>query len=199
MRNSIKAVCACAFFAAALAAAADTFVFYGRGSFGDMSGQNGNLSMDIYATETSSQIGPDKAVSPGALFSGTYYTATKCWYGYGETTSIQFKATGPLPNQLTASGSIAVTWVNYCGAPSSFTETITFSGDWSAITDQANLQYFATHSQYGNTVRLNVHNVSNSAPATVSGGTISSPAFGTVTPTDGSVGRNSQHDVQIVR
>ncbi len=195
MKNCIKTtIAACAAVAAVfpLLAHADTLVESFKGAFGGMTGKNGNLTMEVH---TSASLPPDGA-GPTSYFFGSNYVGTKCWVGYGVATSVEFKAMGTLPNQVTVSGTIPVTWVNYCGAPSSFTETITFNGTLNAITDQGNRDFDVLHQEFGGVVRFNIIDDQTWAPATPNG-SISSPAFGTVIPNIATVGQSASHNVVI--
>ena len=209
MTTTIKSTIAvCGFLAAVsapLTAGADTSVFFGKDAYGYISGSNGNLSLQAYSFEGATKSKSDKTNSSGAYIYGSNYTGSECWDGYGFTDTIQFqfkKTTGSLPKQLTASGSVLLTWVEYCTGSypyPSFTETVTFNMDLRAMIDQAYSIWSADHSEYGN-VKTNGHYDYSYAPAAaVNGSSISSPAFGTVTPSNGEIGRSKGHIVEITR
>lgn len=202
MKTNMKsAIAACGFLAAVsapLTAGADTFVFSGKGAFGNMWGSNGSLYLEANAFENATKSKSDKTTSAGASVYGSNYDGSSCWYGYGFTELIEFAKQGSLPEQVSASGSVPVTWDDYCGGQQSFTETVPFDMDLSALTDQASSNWGTTHYEYGNT-KVNSHFDYSSAPAAPNASSISSPAFGTVNPSYGYVGRSKSHDVQIIR
>jgi hypothetical protein len=206
MNTAIKAaVVSCGVLAAVSAplpvAAAQANVFSGKDAFGFISGSSaeGNLYGEVYFFESSTKSKSNKNESSGAYFSGSYFTGSECWFGYGSTDNIQFTAAGgPIPKQVTASGAISVTWFEYCSSFSEFTETVNFMANLTAIKDQTYHNWGTNHYEYGN-VRVNSNfNYSNS-PATVSAASITSPAFGTVTPVSGYIGKSKGHTVDITK
>lgn len=208
MNMTIKsAIAACGFLVAVsvpLTAAAEAIVFSGKDAFGAMSGSSGdgNLYLDVVSFESTTQSKSNKTSSSGAYLYGSYYTGSECWYGFGFADNIQLKfdAKGSLPKQVTASGEVLVTWIEYCNAPySEFTETVTFNGDMTAMRDQASHSWGTNHYEYGNIIKVNDNFNYSSTPAAVSASSISSPAFGTVTPSWGYVGTSKGHSVQITR
>ena len=195
MNTAIKsAIAACGLLttmSAPLAVGADTIVFSGKGAFGSMLIMNENMYMQVEASEDIN--GTD---SPIAYFNGSSYTGSECWYGYGSTNTIQFKATGSPLTRVTASGEFLVTWFEYCGSYAFFTETVPFTMDLSAITHQVSRNWGTTHQEYGNT-KVDNHYDYSYAPAATNASSISSPYLGTVTPNYGSVGQSKVHDIQI--
>ena len=189
---------------APLTAGADTTSYSTSGAFGTLSGSNGSLELEVRASEFAERAGSNKINGSGASVQGFNYDASGCWVGFGftdPTSTIQFKDTGALPNQVTASGSVPVTWTNWCdisGNLTSFTETVTFNMDLSAMTGQTISHFGTTQDVYGDTgVKVNTHFDTSDAPAASNASSISSPRFGTVTPTSGSVGRGKSSEVVI--
>ncbi len=181
-----------------LTADADTTIFSGKGSSASVSGSNGTLSLYASAFANTTQSKSNKTNSSGASLSGTNYTGSQCWYGYGSTDTIEFRATGPLPKRVTASGSVLVTWYEFCSLFTSITETVTFNIDASAMTDQVYQNRTTSQYEFGNT-KVNSNYDYSFAPASGAASSISSPTFGTVIPNSGSVGQSRQHNVQIIR
>ena len=202
MNATIKsAIAACGFLTVVsvpLTAGADTSIFSGKSAYGLINGENGNLFLWATSFEQVTKSKLDKTNSPGAYIYGTNVRGPECWSGYGFTDTIQFKATGSLPKQITASGSVLVTWYEYCVGLPTFTETVTFNMDLRAMTDQAFSNWGTYHYEYGN-VKVNVHYNDSSAPAALNSSSISSPEFGTVTPSNGQIGRSKGHTVEITR
>jgi hypothetical protein len=70
--------------------------------------------------------------------------------------------------------------------------------DMSALKDEAWAYWGTRHSQYGKS-KANYNYSYSSAPAVANASSITSPAFGTLTPSYGWVGQSKNHDVQITR
>lgn len=205
MNAIIKSTIAvCGFLAAVsapLIAGADTFTYSSKGAFGDMSGSNGNLYLSVSASENTSQSKSNKSGSSGAYAYGNYYNTStgECWSGYGSTDTIQFKAIGSLPKQVTASGAISVTWYEYCsGLYPIVTDTVTFNENLTAMGNQAYSSWGTNHYEYGN-LKENTHFDYSSAPASVNASSLSSQNFGPVAVNGGYVGQSKSHDVQITK
>jgi hypothetical protein len=182
-------------------AAAQTNVFSGKDAFGSISGSSaeGNLYADVYFFESTTKSKSNKTESSGAYFSGSYFAGSECWYGSGFADNIQFTAAGgPIPKQVSASGSISVTWYEYCSSFGEFTETVNFMANLTAIKDETYRNWGTNHYEYGN-VRVNSNFNYSYSPAMVSAASITSPAFGTVTPLWGSVGKSKGHTVDITK
>jgi hypothetical protein len=203
MNIAIKAiVVSCGVLAAISAplAAAQTNVFSGKDAFGEITGWSaeGKLYADVSFFESSTKSKSNKTESSGAYFNGYSFAGSECWYGSGSTDSIQFTAAGgPTPKQVTASGSISVTWYEYCSSFGEFTETVSFMANLTAIKDQTSHNWGTNHYEYGN-VRVNSNFNYSYSPATVSA-SITSPAFGTVTQPWGSIGKSKGHTVDITK
>lgn len=185
-----------------LIAEADTFILSGSEAYGDLSGSKGNLSLYVTAFENTSKSKSTKSGSPGAYASGNYYDAStgECWFAYGYTDNIQFKAMGSLAKKVTASGAVPVTWHEYCsGSYSVVTDTVLFNEDLSAIGIQANTSWGTKHIDYGY-LKQNIHFDSRIATATVdASSSLSSEHFGEVIIFQGNVGESKSHDVQIIK
>lgn len=204
MNTIIKSTIAvCGFLAAVsapLIAGADTFTFSSKGATGDMSGSNGNLDLWVTASENTSQSKSNKSGSSGAYVSGNYYTLSECWYGYGSADTISFKSTkGPVvPKNVTASGTISVTWYEYCGTNQVIPDTVTFNENLTAMGNQAYSSWGTNHYEYGN-IKENNHSDYSSAPASVGASSITSQYFGAVVVNGGTVSQSKSHDVQITK
>ncbi len=186
-------VCLAAF--AAPTAIAGTFTFLGQNEFATMLGTNGiglTLSLDAFQTATAAV---SRAASAGALVVGTNYTQAQCWFGFGSTDS--FKFSSPDAKHVTASGAVTMNWFEFCTTFASFTETLTFSSSWSALQDLTARRKGASRSEYGSVVNDSSYDEIVGA-ATVAGGYIVSPAFGTVSPGSGLVGQAREHSVRII-
>ncbi len=197
MTKTIKSVlAACIVFAMAAPtdAGAGTFMFLGRNTFANMFGTNGTgltLSLDAFQAATFAAAGTP---SPGALVVGTNYTQAQCWFGFGSTNSFQFSS--PDAKRVAASGAVTMNWFEFCTTFASFTETLTFSASWSALQDLTARRKGASRSEYGSVVNDSSYDETVAA-ATVAGGYLVSPAFGTVSPGGGHVGVAREHAVQI--
>jgi len=189
--------------AAPLTAGADTSVFSGKGAYGDMGNDNagGGLALKVFAFENATSSRSNKTNSSGAEVWGFNWDGTwtgSCWFGYGVTDTIQFAATGSIPMQVTASGSAQVTWDDYCNGQPSFTETVPFVMNLSAIRAEVESELITTHSEYGN-IKINDHSDYSRAGATSNASSITSPAFGTVTPSAAFVGHSRDISHTITR
>ncbi len=182
-------------------AAAQTNVFSGKDAFGFISGSSaeGNLYGEVYFFENSTKSKSNKTETSGAYFYGNYFAGSECWYGYGSTDNIQFTVGGgTTPKQATASGAISVTWYEYCSSFGERTETVSFAANLTAINDQTYHNWGTNHYEYGN-VKVNSNSNYSFSPALVGGSSITSPAFGTVTPISGSIGKSKGHTVDITK
>jgi hypothetical protein len=209
--KQIKSTIAVCGFLAAMSAPltteADTTVFSGKDAYGEMWGSmwgsDGNWYTDVWTLQSASQSKSDKTNSSGAYFWGTYYSysGTSCWYGFGFTDAIEFAATGKTPSNVsnvTASGSVSVTWDDWCGGADPITENVTFNLNLSAITDQTYSSFGSDHYEYGAT-KVNSHYDIVSAPATSNDSVITSPSFGAITPINSVVGTSKGHSVTITK
>jgi hypothetical protein len=201
MNTTIKfSMAACSLIAgiaAPLTAGAETYVFSGRGAYGQAGGSNGSLYMDFYAFQEATKSKSVKSKSSGVWVYGSYYAGPECWTGYAFIDNVTFQSGGKL-QRVVAVGSVPMTWYEYCGSYAALTEDITFNIDLTALTDQMSSSWGSAHDEYGN-IRINRNYNSSSAPAATEASSITSPAFGTVTPSYGYVGQSKSHDVQIMR
>lgn len=198
-KSAIMACTVVAALAAPPGAAAGTFTFSGKDTFATMSDSNGaGLSMSLGVFEAST-LGASSMNGAGVFVVGTNYMSNQCWFGFGSTDNLKFAV--PDLKHVTASGSVTMTWFEFCNTFSSkhtsFTETVTFNGNWSAVRDLTARDWGTGHLEYGNFKDDSVFD-EVVAPATVTGGTIQSPAFGGVNPASGEVGDAKAHSVQIV-
>ncbi len=201
-KTNKSAIMAWIFFAAwtvPLGADAGTFTFFGKDAFAAMSDSNGaGLSMSLGVFEAST-LGASSMNGAGAFVVGTNYLSNQCWFGFGTTDDLKFAASDV--RHVTASGSVNMTWFEFCStfssAHTSFTETVTFNGNWSAVRDLTARDWGTGHREYGDFKNDSVFD-EIVAPATVTGGTIQSPAFGGVNPAAGEVGDAKAHSVQVV-
>ncbi|MGZ5052266.1 MAG: hypothetical protein ACXWF8_10165 [Methylobacter sp.] len=201
-------ITACGMLAAAtvpLAAQADTTGFTNKGAFGAIGGSNGWLSLNVVAAENTTlntktdHSSSSKSTPAGAYFSGSYFSPTECWFGFGFASTLQFQTSGDLPNKLSASGTIPVTWYEYCsGSDSVVTDTITFNQDLTALRTKASPAWGNTHYEYGNT-QVNDRFDYSSAPASANASSLSSQNMGAVTLNYSQVGRSNSHEVQITQ
>lgn len=203
MNPTIKtAITVCGFLVAVsapLSAGADTQLFSGKGATGSMYGYSGPLSFSVNAFENVTNSNKSNKIdSSGAYAYGNYYTGSQCWVGWGSTDTVQVKSVGTLPKQVTATGSILMNWYEWCSGSGSFTETITFNMDLSAIKDQASQNWANIHNEYG-TYKYSYISDSSSAPAAINGSYFSSPSFGTIIPNYGYVGQSKYHSVTIAK
>jgi hypothetical protein len=187
--------------AAPLTAGAGTTNFSGKGAYGDVGNfgdWNGGVALEVFAFENATSSGSNKTNSSGAEVLGFSDNGGSCWSGYGVTDTIQFTATSSIPRQVTASGSAQVTWDDYCNGQPSFTETVPFVMNLSAVRDDVESQLTTSHTEYGN-IKINGHSDFSRAGATSSASSITSPAFGTVTPSFGFVGHSREIAHTITR
>lgn len=200
------AIAACGFIAAVsapLTAGAGTSVFSGKGAFVGTSIYDGNLSIDLSAFENASKSKSVKGTSSGAYAYGSYYDGgLYYYYFYGDTTAIQFNATGKIPNKvIIASGSIPVTGslceVNFPYDCYPYSDTVTFNVNADALGDLAYHSWGTTHYESG-PFKYNYHNDYSDAPAAFNDSFISS-SRGTVNPTWGYVGDSKFHEVEIIK
>ena len=182
--------------AAPLTAGADTSVFSGQGAYGDMlnnvqNNGNGIFQLEVVAFENATKSGSSKTNSSGAEVLGISANGdwTTCWFAYGSTDTVSFSTNGSIPMQVTASGSVQVTWYDCWGVQPSITETVPFVMNLSANRDDVESQMDTTHHQIGN-IKYDGHSDWSRASAAINASSISSPAFGTVTPTMGFVGHS---------
>lgn len=197
-KMKIKSVLAASLLFAALTAspgaAAGAFTFLGQNTFATALGTNGiglTLSLDAFQAATTAV---SRAPSASVLVIGTNYTQAQCWFGFGHSNSIQFSSLDA--KHVMASGSVTMNWFEFCTTFASFTETLTFSGSWSALQELTARRKGAIRSEYGTVVDDSSYD-ETVAPATVAGGYIVSPAFGAVNPGGGDVGVAKEHSVQI--
>jgi len=209
MNTIIKSTIAvCGFLAAVsapLTAGADTSTVSSKGVYGHMSGYNsaGTLLLNVDAYENTTQSKSKKTGLPGASAYGEYRVGLECWFGEGSTDTIQFKANGSLPKQVTASGEIEVVWTEYCNSVDPHptrSDKVTFNMNLTAMSDKASSYWGTTHSEYGN-IRVNYHYDTIRAPATVNASSsLSSELYGAVNNIDsGDVGRSKTHNVEITK
>lgn len=189
--------------AAPLTAGADSSVFSGKGAYGDMdyyvdNTGNGGSDLEVFVFENASKSGSSKTNSSGAEVLGISYNGdyTNCWWAYGSTDTVLFSTNGSIPMQVTASGSVQVTWYDCWGVQPSFTETMPFVMNLSANRDDVESQMITGHSTYGN-ITVSGHSDYSRASAVANGSSISSPFLGTVTPSRGWVGhsRDTGHTI----
>jgi hypothetical protein len=208
MNTIIKSTIAvCGFLAVAsapLTVGAETSVFSGKGAFGEMFNSNGNLQIYVRAFEKTTQSKSKKSGSSGAYIQAMYFTfgqerGQECWVGDGSTDTVQFKATGTLPNKVTASGTISITWYDMCSIDDAFVvDTITFYEDLTAMSDQSYSNWGTTHQEFGN-IKIDNHFDYSYTPASVNASFISSEAFGTFTLEGGKIGQSRSHDMEIMQ
>jgi hypothetical protein len=184
----------------------ETIIFSEEGLFGDMSSPDFNHRMYVYASESATQIKSNvpevkKTNTPGAQIGGTYYRGSECWSGYGFTDNIQFKATGSLPKQVSASGSALVTWEDQCSNSvpyPSFTDNVSFTMNVKAISDITELNRYNTHREFGRT-KVITHVDTIFAWATPINSYISSETFGEFIPVTAHAGKSKSHETQIIK
>lgn len=188
----------------AMNAMAEPFTFSGKGLYGRMSGVSGDrkLFMNISAIESTTRgtFVNNLSNPAGANFSGNYFTESECWYGFGFSNNIQYDTDDSILNQITISGEISVTWVEYCtGSNAKFTETLAFNGKMTTVHGPANRKWGTNYSEYGKNIKVNEHYNNTDIPATISDSLISSPAFGSVIPDVGYIGQSKMNYLEVTQ
>lgn len=212
MNTTIKsAIAACGLLAAVsmpLTAGTDTSFFSGKESYGSIGGfTQDNVYLEVSAFKVTAMSRSNKTNSPGASIFGYFVDESGCsWNGSGSTDTIQFKATGSpnsIPETVTASGSVSITWESYCSSlttpPSPIPEdTVRFEMNLSALTDQGSSNWGTSHTEYAD-IRINSHFNQKQAPAAVNDSSFISSNFGSVTISSAYVGQSKWFDVEITR